>query len=141
MDTLRNALSGLCLNEPPFPYLGNSHWVIYQQVLAGKVSDFSHVMILVIKRVNSRWEKALRYHLSKVVLDELDVAHRESSSKAHVGWLSGGKVLQPFVDAAPEMKTRDEEHGEPQDWRVANGPAGSDQPNGRTERSVPHAPG
>lgn len=51
MDTLRNVFIGLCLNKPQ---LGNSHGVIYQQVLAEKVTDFSHVMILAIKLASWR---------------------------------------------------------------------------------------
>ena len=43
----------LCRNDLDFPDFMKYHCVIHQQALAGKVVDFSHVMTLVVKVVNS----------------------------------------------------------------------------------------
>ena len=106
----------LCRNDPDFPDFMKYHCVIHQQALAGKVVDFSHVMSLVVKVVNSIRAKALQHRLFKALLDELDSAYGDLLLHADVRWLSRGKVLQRFVDLLPEIKTflskRNEEHKE-----------------------------
>ena len=78
--------------------------------------DFSHVMTLVVKVVNSIRAKALQHRLFKALLDELESAYGDLLLHADVRWLSRGKVLQRFVDLLPEIKmflsTRNEEHEE-----------------------------
>ena len=90
--------------------------VIHQQALVGKVLNFSHVMTLVVKLINSIRVKALQHRLFKALLDELDAAYGDLLLHAEVRWLSRGKVLQRFVDLLPEIKTflstKNEEHEE-----------------------------
>lgn len=105
MRGARNGFIGLCRNDPDFPSFVNYHCVIHQQALAGKVLDFSHVMTLVVKLVNSIRAKALQHRLFKALLDELDAAYGDLLLHADVRWLSRGKVLQRFVDLLPEIKT------------------------------------
>ena len=101
---------------PAFPHFVNYHCVIHQQALVGKIVDFSHVMTLVVKLVNSIRAKALQHRLFKSLLDELDASYGDLLVHADVRWLSRGKVLQRFVDLLPEIKTflsaRNEEHKE-----------------------------
>ena len=67
--------------------------VIHQQALVGKVLNFSHVMTLVVKLINSIRVKALQHRLFKALLDELDAAHGDLLLHAEVRGLSRGKVL------------------------------------------------
>uniref|UniRef100_A0A3Q3E7E7 SPIN-DOC-like zinc-finger domain-containing protein n=1 Tax=Labrus bergylta TaxID=56723 RepID=A0A3Q3E7E7_9LABR len=124
MRGVRAGFVALCRNDPDFPDFVNYHCVIHQQALAGKVLDFSHVMALVVKLINSIRAKAIRakairakalqHRLFKALLDELDAAYGDLILHADVWWLSRGKVLQRFVDLLPEIKTflstRNEEH-------------------------------
>ncbi|KAJ8005404.1 hypothetical protein DPEC_G00146280 [Dallia pectoralis] len=75
-----------------------------KQALAGKVVDFSHVMLLVVKLINSIRAKALQHRLFKALLDELDAAYGDLLLHADVRRLNRGKVLQRFVDLLPEIK-------------------------------------
>ncbi len=113
---VRSGFIALCRNDPDFPDFVNYHCVIHQQALAGKVVDFSHVMTLVVKLINSIRAKALQRRLFKALLDELDAAYGDLLLHADVRWLSRGKVLQHFVDLLPEIKTflfaRNEDHKE-----------------------------
>lgn len=113
---VRSGFIALCRNDPAFPDFVNYHCVIHQQALAGKVVDFSHVMTLVVKLINSIRAKALQRRLFKALLDELDAAYGDLLLHADVRWLSRGKVLQRFVDLLPEIKTflfaRNEDHKE-----------------------------
>jgi len=52
----------------------NYHCVIHQQALAGKVVNFSEVMTLVVKLIDSIRAKALQHRLLKALLDEFDAA-------------------------------------------------------------------
>ena len=105
MRGVRAGFIALCRNDPKFP-----------QALVGKVLDFSHVMTLVVKLINSIRAKALQHRLFKALLDELDAAYGDLLLHAEVRWLSRGKVLHRFVDLLPEIKTflstRNEEHEE-----------------------------
>ncbi|XP_039513051.1 general transcription factor II-I repeat domain-containing protein 2A-like [Pimephales promelas] len=116
MRGVRSGFIALCRNDPAFPDFLNYHCVIHQQALVGKVVDFSHVMTLVVKLINSIRAKALQHRLFKALLDELDAAYGDLIFHADVRWLSRGKVLQRFVDLLPEIKTflstRNEEHKE-----------------------------
>lgn len=56
----QNYFIALCRNDPEFPNFVNYHCVFHQQALAGKAVDFSHVMTLVVKLVNSIQAKAWR---------------------------------------------------------------------------------
>ncbi|KAG2459918.1 GTD2B protein, partial [Polypterus senegalus] len=116
MRGVRLGFIALCRNDPDFPEFKNYHCVIHQQALSGKVVDFSHVMSLVVKLINSIRAIALQRRLFKALLDELDAAYGDLLLHADVRWLSRGKVLQRFVDLLPEIKTflsaRNEEHKE-----------------------------
>ncbi len=113
---VRSGFIALCRNDPDFPDFVNYHCVIHQQALAGKFVDFSHVMTLVVKLINSIRAKALQHHLFKALFVELDAAYGDLLLHADVRWLSRGKVLQRFVDLLPEIKTflfaRNEDHKE-----------------------------
>lgn len=106
----------LCRNDHDFPDFVNYHCVIHQQALVGKVMDFSHVMTLVVKVINSIRAKALQHRLFQALLDELDAAYGDLLLHADVRRFSRGKVLQRFVDLLREIKTfmetRNEEHVE-----------------------------
>ncbi|KAL2097960.1 hypothetical protein ACEWY4_007167 [Coilia grayii] len=104
MCGVRAGFIALCRNDPEFPEFKNYHCVIHQQALTGKVVDFSHVMTLVVKVVNSIRAKALQHRLFKALLDELESAYGDLILHADVRWLSRGKVLQRFVDLLPEIK-------------------------------------
>lgn len=116
MCGVHSGFVALCRNDPDFPDFVNYHCVIHQQALAGKAVDFSHVMTLVVKLVNSIRAKALQHRLFKALLDELDVTYGDLLLHANVRWLSRGKVLQRFVDLLPQIKTflstRNEEYEE-----------------------------
>lgn len=53
MHSVRSGFIALCRTDYDFPDFKNYHCVIHQQALAGKVVDFSHVMSLVVKLINS----------------------------------------------------------------------------------------
>ncbi|MBN3319165.1 GT2D2 protein, partial [Atractosteus spatula] len=53
MRSLNAGFIALCRKDPAFPSFVNYHCVIHQKVLASKVLDFSHVMTVVVKIVNS----------------------------------------------------------------------------------------
>ena len=72
MRGVRAGFIALCRNDPKFPAFMDYHCVIHQQALVGKVLDFSHVMTLVVKLINSIRAKALQHRLFKALLDELD---------------------------------------------------------------------
>ncbi|KAK7925082.1 hypothetical protein WMY93_007392 [Mugilogobius chulae] len=105
MCGVHNGFIALCRNDPDFPDFVNYHCVIHQQALTGKAVDFSHVMTLVVKVVNSIRAKALQHRLFKTLLEELDAAYGDLLLHANVRWLSRGKVLQRFVDLLPQIKT------------------------------------
>lgn len=94
MRGVRSGFIALCCNDPAFPDFMSYHCVIHQQALVGKVVDFSHVMTLVVKLINSIRAKALQHRLFKSLMDELDAAHGDLILHADVRWLSRGKVLQ-----------------------------------------------
>lgn len=75
--------------------------VIHQQALAAKVVDFSRVMTLVVKLLNSIWGKVL----IQGVTGWVDAAHKDLLLCADVQWLSCSKMLQQFVDLLPDIKT------------------------------------
>ncbi|CAM4732670.1 unnamed protein product [Leuciscus chuanchicus] len=75
MRGVRSGFIALCRNDHAFPDIVNYHCVIHQQALVGKVVDFSHVMTLVVKLINSIRAKALQHRLFKALLDELDAAY------------------------------------------------------------------
>uniref|UniRef100_A0A3B1KBC7 DUF4371 domain-containing protein n=1 Tax=Astyanax mexicanus TaxID=7994 RepID=A0A3B1KBC7_ASTMX len=106
----------LCRKDPIFPAFVSYHCVIHQQALASKVVDFSHVMTVVVKIVNSIRAKALQHRLFKSLLDELDAEYGDLILHADVRWLSRGKVLQRFINLLPEiisfLKSRKEEYRE-----------------------------
>ncbi len=56
---VRSGFIALCRNDPDFSDFVNYLCVIHQQALAGKVVDFSHIMTLVNKLINSIRAKAL----------------------------------------------------------------------------------
>ncbi|KAK0131923.1 General transcription factor II-I repeat domain-containing protein 2B [Merluccius polli] len=116
MHGVRLGFVALCRNDSAFPEFMTYHCVIHQQALVGKVLDFSHVMSLVVKLINSIRAKALQHHLFKALMDELDASYGDLILHADVRWLSRGKVLQRFVDLLPNIKTflstRNEVHEE-----------------------------
>ena len=90
MCGVRAGFIALCRNDHDFPDFVNYHCVIHQQALAGKVVNFSHVMTLVVKLINSIRAKALQHRLFKVLLDELDAT---VFSHSHLTNLSKMTVL------------------------------------------------
>ena len=84
------------------------HCIIHQQALVGKVVDFSHVMTLVVKSINSTRAKALHHHLFKLLMDELDAAFGDLILHADICWLRRGKVLQRFVDLLQDFSVNEE---------------------------------
>jgi len=65
MSDVRAGFIALCRNEHDFPDFVNYHCIIHQQALAGKVVNFSQVMTLVLKLINSIRAKALQPCLFK----------------------------------------------------------------------------
>lgn len=63
-----------CKNDLDFPSFVNYHCITHQQALASKVTDFSHVMKIIVRIVNSIRARALEHHLVKSLLDEVDAA-------------------------------------------------------------------
>lgn len=86
-----------------FPDFHSYHCVIHQQALASKVVNFSHVMMLVVKIVNSIRSKGLQHRLFKSLLDEVDAEYGDLLLHAEVLWLSCGKLLQRVVELLPEI--------------------------------------
>uniref|UniRef100_A0A8C8SXX4 Uncharacterized protein n=1 Tax=Pelusios castaneus TaxID=367368 RepID=A0A8C8SXX4_9SAUR len=105
MLDVNSGFIALCRTDPEFPSFVSYHCVIHQQALASKVVDFSHVMTVVVKMINSIRAKALQHRLFKSLLDELDATYGELILHADVRWLSRGKVLQRFLDMRPEIVT------------------------------------
>uniref|UniRef100_K7G575 DUF4371 domain-containing protein n=1 Tax=Pelodiscus sinensis TaxID=13735 RepID=K7G575_PELSI len=97
--------AAFCRNDPDFPSFVNYHCIIHQQLLASKVMDFSHIMKVVVKIVNSIRARPLQHHLFKSLLNELDATYGELILHADVRWLSQGKVLQRFLELMPEINT------------------------------------
>lgn len=73
MRGVRAGFTALCRTDINFPDFVKC--VIHQQALMGKVLDFSHLMTLVVKPMNSIRAKALQQHLFKAYLDELDAVY------------------------------------------------------------------
>ncbi|MBN3313135.1 GTD2B protein, partial [Atractosteus spatula] len=73
MHGLNAGSIALCRKDPAIPSFVN--YVIHQQVLASKVLDFSHVMTVVVKIVNSIHSKALQHHLFKSQLKSRNLSH------------------------------------------------------------------
>uniref|UniRef100_A0A3Q1GPL9 SPIN-DOC-like zinc-finger domain-containing protein n=1 Tax=Acanthochromis polyacanthus TaxID=80966 RepID=A0A3Q1GPL9_9TELE len=91
--------------DPDFPVFVNYHCVIHHQALASKVVNFSHLMTLVTRIVNSIQAKGLQHRLLKSLLDEVDAVYGDLLLHAEVRWLSRGKVLQRFIDLLPESRS------------------------------------
>lgn len=92
MRGVRSGFIALCRSDPAFPDFVNYHCVIHQQALVGKVVDFSHVMTLVVKLINSIRAKALQQRLFKALLDELDAAYGDLILHADVWWQSATEI-------------------------------------------------
>ncbi|XP_038595331.1 uncharacterized protein LOC119918663 [Micropterus salmoides] len=86
---MRSGFIALCRSDPAFPDFVNYHCVIHQQALVGKVVDFSHVMTLLVKLINSIRAEALQQRLFKALLDELDAAYGDLILYADVWWQTG----------------------------------------------------
>lgn len=91
----------LCISFAPDFH--SYHCVIDQRALASKVVNFSHVMMLVVKIVNSIRSKGLQHRLFKSLLDEVDAEYGDLLLHAEVRRLSRGKVLQRVVELLPEI--------------------------------------
>ena len=93
-----------CRNDPDFPTFLHYHCIIHQQAICAKVTSFDHVMIPVVRIINSIRSKAKQHRMFKMLLDELSAEYGDLLSHTEIRWLSRGRILKHFLSLLSEVK-------------------------------------